>query len=337
MAKREEFRNVRRSSFTMISNEVINNPELTLQEKGLLAVFLSNSADWNTNMKEIIKRSANGRDAQYKLVNKLIEHGYFARVEIMDEKTGRFEKMVYVFSDSKEDVVLALSEYKDNKFAVINADKSRKKEVEKTAQNQEKSPVPENQDTEENPLPENQDTENRDTENQYINNTNSTNTNLNNTKDRFNLSIKEEIETLDLPVSIKTVLQKQIDRLIEFKIDMQNIELHYHSVKDTYTLSEYTYVLNALLQKMDQAPNDFENVLNNWLKRNREKQNEVAEKKLAIGSKPVREEIVPEWIPSQQAAAKVQKAPEETNPDFLERKEKLQAKLKEKYKKSSNG
>lgn len=311
MAKKEEFRNVRRSNFTMISNDVINNPELTLQEKGLLAVFLSNSADWTINMKEIIKRSANGRDAHYKMINKLIEHGYFARVEILNEKTNRFKQMVYIFSDNKEDVALALEEYKDNKFAYININKNRSEKQNKT------------------PNTENQETENQYSENQYINNTKSINTNFKNTKDKLNLSIKEEIQKLDLPTIIKTVLQKQIDRLIDFKINIQDIVLHYHNMKDTYTLKEYTYVLNALMTNMEQAPDNFSSVLNNWLKRNHDKQKDIV-----AGTKPIREEIKPDWLNNKQDVSS--NIPEIIDEDFLVKRAQLQAKLKSKYSTKAN-
>lgn len=146
----------------------------------------------------------------------------------------------------------------------------------------------------------------------------------------INLSIKESIEKLDLPSGIKIVLENQIDRLIEFKINVKDIELHYHATKNVYRYGEYGFVLSALLEKLDHAPNDFSSVLNNWLKRNREMLNNVD----ANGSTPVREEIVPEWINNQQAAAA--EVPEASNEDFLERKAKLEARLKSKYKKTAN-
>src|SRR5699024_6987410 len=103
------FRNVRKkSNFTQVNNELLWNPELTLQAKGLLSVFLSNSDEWQLNMKEIIKRSKNGRDAHYNIVNELIKNGYFARIEIRG--THGFESMEYIFSDDKKDIENELNE-----------------------------------------------------------------------------------------------------------------------------------------------------------------------------------------------------------------------------------
>lgn len=59
------YRNVRKSKFTQISNDLLNDEQLTLESKALLSIFLSNSDNWNLHMSEIIKRSKNGRDAHY--------------------------------------------------------------------------------------------------------------------------------------------------------------------------------------------------------------------------------------------------------------------------------
>lgn len=144
-------------------------------------------------------------------------------------------------------------------------------------------------------------------------------------KNNIYLSIKEKIETINLPLSIKSILQKQIDRLIEFKINVQDIELHFHAVKDVYALNEYTYILNAFLSNMEQSPNDIGSVLNNWLKRNREKQNEVAEKKAVL--KPIREEIKPDWFGKDNQTVE----PEEIDENLTGKAAALQAKLKSKY------
>ena len=75
--KKDLFKNARRQNFTQISNDMLNDPELTLQEKGLLSIFLSNSGTFSINMKEIFNRSANGRDAHYKVINNLLRLVYY--------------------------------------------------------------------------------------------------------------------------------------------------------------------------------------------------------------------------------------------------------------------
>ena len=53
----QDFRNVRKQAFTMLSNAAVNDPELSLEAKGLLLIFLSNAPNWKIIMPEIISRS----------------------------------------------------------------------------------------------------------------------------------------------------------------------------------------------------------------------------------------------------------------------------------------
>lgn len=103
MAKKESYRNVRTAKYTQVSNSFLNDKEGSLQAKGLLSILLSNSDDWEIHMSEIISRSKNGRDAHYATINELIKLGYFARISVIGAD-NRFEEMIYLFSDIKNDV-----------------------------------------------------------------------------------------------------------------------------------------------------------------------------------------------------------------------------------------
>lgn len=171
--KREEYivkttyRNARKEKFTPISNSLLWDKEASLQAKGLLSIFLSNSDDWELNMKEIITRSKNGRDAHYKIVNELIELGYFARVQVVDPTKRQFEEMIYIFSDIKQEVEDEIENVKkwasDNCKHLIIEYKT-KKEKDKKMKDE--------------PVPENQDAANQDNNNTKGNNTNSNNHNI---------------------------------------------------------------------------------------------------------------------------------------------------------------
>lgn len=290
MAKNETFKNVRKNRFTQVGNNMAWDSELSLQGKGLLLIFLSNSETWDINMKEIISRSKNGRDATYKVVDELIERGYFARIEIRNEK-NQFEEMIYIFSDNKEDVKEELEAYAKNPRAFINVDKKKKKE--KT----EKKPLPENQDTGI------QNTENEYTENQDINNNNQKNTNLNNNKsNNTNLSIRiEDIKNSNLPSELKKVLENQIDRLIYHNISIFNISNNYELHKEQITDAMYIDALLFSLSYKDQIDN-----LNNIMAKNVDTQIQFANKRAAapaksqkIVNKAVRKEMVPDWLEKQ--------------------------------------
>ena len=107
----------KRVKFTTVNNEMLNDPNLSLQDKGLLTILLSDPNE--VSVKKLVKRSKNGECAHYNSIDNLIKNGYLARVKLLNEETKRFKKTIYIFSDSKEDVVAELEQYKNNEFAVI--------------------------------------------------------------------------------------------------------------------------------------------------------------------------------------------------------------------------
>jgi hypothetical protein len=264
---RETYRNVRKEKFTQVGNNLLWDSSATLEAKGLMSIFLSNSATWDLNMKEIIKRSKNGRDKHYTVVDELIEMGYFSRVEI--RKGGKFVEIIYIFSDDKEEVQEALEEYRLRDDAFINRSKKKKKAT------KESTPFPENPDTV--PFPENPDTVkpetaepntaepfpvSQDINNKNLNNTNSNNTNSNNTNQSFSLCIDSLWEEGELPKRIVMVMQKNLDRLTEHNIHPLTIETFYN-VFTEHKLSgnDFAYVLEKVLTQTTGKINSFPAVM----------------------------------------------------------------------------
>lgn len=122
------YRVKKRDNYVVLDKGFLKDTELTWQAKGLLAYMLSLPNNWSFNMKDLQKRSKNGRDATYRIMKELIEAGYVTRIEKRDE--GKFNKVEYIVHEVKQ------------------------------------SPHTENQDTEL-PFPENPDTEKPDTGNPY--------------------------------------------------------------------------------------------------------------------------------------------------------------------------
>ncbi|HDF4425140.1 TPA: nuclease [Staphylococcus aureus] len=200
------YRSVRKSHFTQISNDLLNDKTLSLEAKGLLSIFLSNNDKWDLHMSEIIKRSKNGRDAHYTALKKLIKAGYIARLEFKQMNNYQFLQLEYIFSDNKEDVINGIKDAQkfasENEQIIILTYKDiESHKVESSIEDIEKKPFTENPDTEENseisPFTENPDTDNPNTEkpnteSQYNNNTNSNNTNSNNTNDMNDMNDREQ-------------------------------------------------------------------------------------------------------------------------------------------------
>src|SRR4051794_27580264 len=284
------YRNAKKEKFTPISNSLLSDSEASLQAKGLLPIFLSNKDDWNINMKEIINRSKNGRDAHYKTVNELIELGYFARLQVVDPVKKQFEEMIYLFSDVKQEVadeienvkVWAISNGKD----LIIEYKTKK---DNKAKNNEKEPFTESQDTDKNPFPENQDTEIKDTANQYINNTKDKNINLNNT----NLE-EEEVSPHSELISFLLSKDITIENAVKFETRLLSEGLTGYTNEQVLEAIEWS-LRRFLEDKCDEpyiyAVGRLQRVLDGKVKDVANKPKNKTTKK-----KPVRTEKLPDWF-----------------------------------------
>lgn len=220
------YRNVRKSKFTQISNDLLNDEQLTLESKALLSIFLSNSDDWDLHMSEIIKRSKNGRDAHYSALKKLIKAGYVARLEFKQNSNNQFLKLEYIFSDNKEDINEGIKEAQifaiENEQSIILTYKNLDcQKLESSPKNEEQSnvqkPFPEN------PYTANSNTETAYTESQYINNTKSNNTKSNN-------------------IGLNGMSGNNIDSLPE----INNHSLHSNHENDNYLIDEQAHLLKPL-------------------------------------------------------------------------------------------
>lgn len=289
--KNEEYLNARRRNFTVTDNGMHNDKNLTLQAKGLLGIFVSNADDWKINMKEIITRSKNGRDAHYKVVNELIANKYFARVEL--RKENRYYKMVYIFSDIKDDVAYKLSQllpqYEEEGLTYV-------------VEYGEKAPITENQETgktKELPLTENQETENQLTENQYNNNTKG-----NNTK---NKKTKEEEEYIINTISESTIISLMNQKIEEREITNEKTIKAIHKVAakckaigTTDMEAAENFVIMVVEEKMGKLG-----------QKQKAKQPKTANR--TNNKKAVRSELVPDWLKEQKeqeaAEAKTEEAP----------------------------
>ncbi|MEW4131920.1 hypothetical protein [Bacillus thuringiensis] len=271
--KNEEYVNARRRGYTVTDNGMHDDKKLTLQAKGLLGIFLSNKDDWKINMKEIITRSKNGRDAHYKVVNELIANEYFARVEI--RKDNRYYKMLYIFSDIKEDVAHKLSQLLPKYTAegcTYNVEYG------------EKAPLTENQETAISvSLPENQETENQVTENQYNNNTKGNILKNNNPKEEeeYNTSLITELVVTDMMNDI--IKQREItnEKTIKAILSVSN---KCKAIGTTDLKAAENFVIMVVEEKMGK------------LGQKQKAKQPKSTKRTNGTNKPVRKELVPEWV-----------------------------------------
>jgi len=83
--KKEEHK----SNYTCVSNDIIQNKDLSLQAKGLLVYLLSLPADWEVHKTEIWKHHKNGRDSVFRAWKELQQLGYITEKKYREK--GRFQ------------------------------------------------------------------------------------------------------------------------------------------------------------------------------------------------------------------------------------------------------
>lgn len=229
MAK-ETFRKARRNGYTTIQNSFLDDSGVTLQGKGFMAILLSNTNDWEINMKDIISRSKNGRDAHYDVVWHLIERGYYARIYVREK--GKYKEIFHVFGDVKDDVKTEMENivsemenygYQCSIEYMIKKPSSKKAKSGKNVENADVEPITENQETVNNqPFPENPYTVYSDTDFQYNNNNNIENNNNNkNNMKNHNLNLEQDI----LDILWETELPMKLKRWIKVKINDNKLNI----------------------------------------------------------------------------------------------------------------
>lgn len=82
-------------NFTQIPNEILDNKELSLEQKAILAIFYRNSDEWKVYQSELMTRSSCGRDKHVRVLKELASLGYIEKVvdgDLRDKSTGKFSK-----------------------------------------------------------------------------------------------------------------------------------------------------------------------------------------------------------------------------------------------------
>jgi DNA-binding transcriptional regulator GbsR (MarR family) len=80
--------------YVMIAKAVFEDERLSWKAKGLLGYLLSRPDDWQIIVKDLIKRSKDGRESVLSGLKELIKYGYLRREQERGER-GRFGSVVY--------------------------------------------------------------------------------------------------------------------------------------------------------------------------------------------------------------------------------------------------
>lgn len=95
---RKTARNV---NFTTVSNDFLQDVNLSWKAKGMIVYILSLPPDWELNLSDLKNRSKDGRDSTAAGLRELMDNGYCKRIKLRSDG-GTFGGYDYVVSDIKE-------------------------------------------------------------------------------------------------------------------------------------------------------------------------------------------------------------------------------------------
>ncbi|SFV53960.1 phage replication protein [hydrothermal vent metagenome] len=117
-----------KSPFTTVYNELINDDELKLRDKGLYLFMLSKPNDWAFSVRGLAAQCIEGRDSIARSLNNLIKAGWLRRVET--KINGKYKSYIYEIQYTKlqelSDISDSLSEKPNTEKQTISKDYNKK-------------------------------------------------------------------------------------------------------------------------------------------------------------------------------------------------------------------
>lgn len=87
-----------KSSYTMIPNEMLRDPQISYRAKGLLCLLLSNKEGWKSYVSQIAKNSKEGVDAIQTGLRELEKFGYVMRLKYREKVSKIWVGSLWVYS-----------------------------------------------------------------------------------------------------------------------------------------------------------------------------------------------------------------------------------------------
>ena len=99
-------------NYISMSNELLQNKELSLKAKGLLSYMLSLPNDWNYSLEGLVSNCKESKTSIRSTLNELKQHGYLSVEKLYPNKTAS-KKIEYDYNIYEEQ---ALNPYMDNPY-----------------------------------------------------------------------------------------------------------------------------------------------------------------------------------------------------------------------------
>jgi len=96
VAKKKEFPYIQIDKFVIDKDD-----RISWAAKGVMTYLIGKPDDWEVNVKDLIKRASNGRDAVYGIINELIDAGYIEREQARGSSgDGKFGDITYLVHET---------------------------------------------------------------------------------------------------------------------------------------------------------------------------------------------------------------------------------------------
>lgn len=106
-------RTKRNDNFTIVNNDILRNPNMSFEAKGMLCYILSLPDDWILHTSKLMSDFKIGRHYLKRCFDEIEKCGYMAKVGVVKGKGGRFEGYSYMFYDTPIAVPRVDSPYAD--------------------------------------------------------------------------------------------------------------------------------------------------------------------------------------------------------------------------------
>lgn len=98
-----------RTNFTILSNELLRDNNLSYKAKGLVSVIMGLPKNWDFSVRGIASISKEGETSVRSTIKELIEAGFCASQNVYEK--GKIKYREYYFSDEKSDIVAKTKEW----------------------------------------------------------------------------------------------------------------------------------------------------------------------------------------------------------------------------------
>lgn len=90
----------RENPFAQIDKRLLDDEGISWKAKGLLCYLLSKPADWQIQVRDLISKATDGRDAVYSALRELTAAGYIVTEQVLVK--GKFDGIAYIVHENRQ-------------------------------------------------------------------------------------------------------------------------------------------------------------------------------------------------------------------------------------------